>query len=240
MTSPVTAGVWPAALGLTTARGHDGRGDHVAPATRRRARRCRCRPAHRRRTHCRGGRSAGPTASGDRCPPAPVTERTGTGSAAHRHVEPQLVARPAPRSTGSSHERDPTCCACRRPRLTTILGGGDSRCSTPHGYDVVHVGSGAYNGVAIAVRHRSTTSSAPAGSVTPRSIANHGLITALVATPSRCGWSRSTCPTVATLDHWHFAYKLAFLDALPSRVAHWLDDAHVVVAGDINVAADRQ
>jgi exodeoxyribonuclease-3 len=44
-------------------------------------------------------------------------------------------------------------------------------------------------------------------------------------------------PHGRTLEHWHYGYKLTFLDALTARVAGWLmDDAHVVVAGDVNVA----
>lgn len=37
---------------------------------------------------------------------------------------------------------------------------------------------------------------------------------------------------------WHYDYKLSFLDALTDRVRQWLrNDAHLIVAGDINVAS---
>jgi exodeoxyribonuclease-3 len=40
------------------------------------------------------------------------------------------------------------------------------------------------------------------------------------------------------LDHWHYEYKLAFLDGLARRVTAWLAGSdHVVLAGDVNVAA---
>jgi exodeoxyribonuclease III len=44
-------------------------------------------------------------------------------------------------------------------------------------------------------------------------------------------------PHGRTLDHWHFDYKLEFLDALTARVAGWLEAGHLVVGGDVNVAA---
>ena len=44
-------------------------------------------------------------------------------------------------------------------------------------------------------------------------------------------------PHGRAVDHWHFEYKLAFLDALAARVRGWLHDGHVVVGGDVNVAA---
>ena len=45
-------------------------------------------------------------------------------------------------------------------------------------------------------------------------------------------------PHGRTVDHWHFAYKLAFVAALTDRVQEWraAGDA-VVVAGDVNIAA---
>src|SRR2546425_593015 len=40
------------------------------------------------------------------------------------------------------------------------------------------------------------------------------------------------------IDHWHYRYKLRFLDALAVRARRWLaEETHVVVAGDLNVAA---
>jgi exodeoxyribonuclease-3 len=45
-------------------------------------------------------------------------------------------------------------------------------------------------------------------------------------------------PHGRTVDHWHYRYKLAFLDALAGRIRRWLAEGmHVVVAGDLNVAA---
>jgi exodeoxyribonuclease-3 len=45
-------------------------------------------------------------------------------------------------------------------------------------------------------------------------------------------------PHGRAVDHWHYEYKLAFLAALTEQARRWLDEeAHVIVAGDINVAA---
>lgn len=38
------------------------------------------------------------------------------------------------------------------------------------------------------------------------------------------------------LDHWHFEYKLAFLDALARQVTDWVGEGSVVLGGDVNVA----
>ena len=38
------------------------------------------------------------------------------------------------------------------------------------------------------------------------------------------------------VGHWHYEYKLAFLDALGQQLAGWLREGHVVIGGDVNVA----
>jgi exodeoxyribonuclease-3 len=107
-----------------------------------------------------------------------------------------------------------------------------------HGYEAVHVGAGSYNGVAIASRH-------PVGDVTgagelgdealdrePR------LVTCVVKTPAPLRVASVYVPHGRELDHWHYEYKLAFLEALAGRVRAWLAaGTSVVVAGDVNVAA---
>jgi exodeoxyribonuclease-3 len=45
-------------------------------------------------------------------------------------------------------------------------------------------------------------------------------------------------PHGRAVGHWHYDFKLAFLDALAERARRWLlDGSHLVVAGDVNVAA---
>jgi exodeoxyribonuclease-3 len=44
-------------------------------------------------------------------------------------------------------------------------------------------------------------------------------------------------PHGRTVGHWHYEYKLAFVDALTERVHGWLaDDTGLIVAGDLNIA----
>lgn len=38
------------------------------------------------------------------------------------------------------------------------------------------------------------------------------------------------------VGHWHYKYKLEFLDALRRQIAAWLEHGHVLVGGDVNVA----
>ena len=106
-----------------------------------------------------------------------------------------------------------------------------------HGYEVVHVGSGAYNGVAIASRH-TLADVIVSGEFDDQSLDREPrLITARIAAPTPMRIVSVYVPHGRDLDHWHFEYKIAFLDALTDRVCHWLDDGHVVVGGDVNVAA---
>jgi exodeoxyribonuclease-3 len=106
-----------------------------------------------------------------------------------------------------------------------------------HGYQVVHVGSGAYNGVAIASRHTLGDVAVSGEFDDPALDREPRLITALVAAPIPLRIVSVYVPHGRDLEHWHFDYKLAFLDALAGRLARWLDDGHVVVAGDVNIAA---
>ena len=67
-------------------------------------------------------------------------------------------------------------------------------------------------------------------------------MSALVRTPA-AGTIRVASvyvPHGRTVDHWHYDFKLAFFDALAARTSTWLADPstdHLVVAGDVNVAA---
>jgi exodeoxyribonuclease-3 len=107
-----------------------------------------------------------------------------------------------------------------------------------HGYRVAHVGGGAYNGVAVIARYPidDVCSSGDFGDEhldrEPR------LTTCVVGTPTPLRVVSVYVPHGRAVDHWHYEYKLSFLDALADRTREWLlDDAHLVVAGDVNVAA---
>jgi len=106
------------------------------------------------------------------------------------------------------------------------------------GYHVTHVGAGAYNGVAIATTaaHGAVESSGDfAVEVLDR---EPRIASCLIAEPEPLRVVSVYAPHGRTVEHWHYRYKLEFLDALSARVEDWLGaGGHVVVTGDINVAA---
>lgn len=106
------------------------------------------------------------------------------------------------------------------------------------GYHVSYVGSGPYNGVAIA------TTSTHSDVVCSGDFDDEALdreprvISCVVRTPEPLRVISVYAPHGRTVDHWHYQYKLSFLGALTARIRQWLEDqGHVIVAGDINVAA---
>ncbi len=106
-----------------------------------------------------------------------------------------------------------------------------------HGYAVAHVGDSSYNGVAIAARHpmREVRSSGELGDEhldrEPR------LASCIVDTPTPIRVVSAYVPHGREVGHWHYEYKLGFLDALADRVRAWVGETNVVVGGDLNVAA---
>lgn len=111
-----------------------------------------------------------------------------------------------------------------------------------HGYEAVHAGANAYNGVAIASRHPFEDVVASGAFDDEHLDREPRVISALIAPVGglRVRVASVYVPHGRTVDHWHYEYKLAFVDALAARAASWLTDAtadHVVVAGDVNVAA---
>jgi exodeoxyribonuclease III len=106
------------------------------------------------------------------------------------------------------------------------------------GYHVSHVGSGAYNGVAIA------TIATPSEIVCSGDFDDEALdrepriVSCRITTPEPLRVASIYAPHGRTVGHWHYQYKLSFFDALTEQVARWLShEGHVVVAGDINIAA---
>ncbi len=106
------------------------------------------------------------------------------------------------------------------------------------GYQSVHVGQGAYNGVGIVARHpiRDAVASGAFGDEVldrePR------VISAVVELPAPVRFVSVYVPHGRTVEHWHYEYKLAFVAALTDRVREWRAAGDpVVVAGDLNIAA---
>ena len=104
------------------------------------------------------------------------------------------------------------------------------------GYRAAHVGSGSYNGVAVLSRHAIVMTDASGGFGDEHLDREPRLISALIGTPEPLRVTSVYVPHGRTVDHWHFEYKLAFLDSLAARVAAWVSQGHVLVAGDVNVA----
>jgi exodeoxyribonuclease-3 len=109
------------------------------------------------------------------------------------------------------------------------------------GYSIAHVGSGPYNGVAIAALvplHDVLGSGRLDDDVLDReprvisAVADHGGLG-----PIR--FVSVYVPHGREVGHWHYEYKLAFLDSLRRRIGEWLRVGRVVVGGDINVAATK-
>jgi exodeoxyribonuclease-3 len=106
------------------------------------------------------------------------------------------------------------------------------------GYHLTHVGTNAYNGVAIATT-APPTDVAISGELGDEVLDREPrLVSCVVMTPEPLRIVSVYAPHGRTVDHWHYQYKLAFYEALTSRLEAWCAHGrNVVVAGDINVAA---
>jgi exodeoxyribonuclease-3 len=106
------------------------------------------------------------------------------------------------------------------------------------GYGVAHAGNGSYNGVAVMARHpiEDVRSSGEFGD--EHLDRESRVLSCIVRTPLPLRVVSVYAPHGRAVGHWHYDYKLAFLDALSQRARQWLlDDAPLTVAGDVNVAA---
>jgi exodeoxyribonuclease III len=108
-----------------------------------------------------------------------------------------------------------------------------------YGYQVAHVGRSSYNGVAVAARHPIADVLSSGGFDDEHLDREPRLASAVVDCHGRPVRVVSVyVPHGRMIDHWHYHYKLGFLDALAARTTKWLaEGTHVVVAGDLNVAA---
>jgi exodeoxyribonuclease-3 len=104
------------------------------------------------------------------------------------------------------------------------------------GYPTAYVGRGAYNGVAIASRWP-TDDVAASGALGDEHLDREPrVISCVVHAEIPVRVASLYVPHGRTIGHWHYDFKLAFLDALAVRVAEWVAQGHVIVAGDVNVA----
>ena len=105
------------------------------------------------------------------------------------------------------------------------------------GYEVVAIGSGGYNGVAIAARHPlvGVIGSGDLG-IEPLD-REPRLISAVVDGSERMRVTSVYVPHGREVGHAHYEYKLSFLAALAERSLAWQLDDPLVIGGDLNVAA---
>jgi exodeoxyribonuclease III len=105
-----------------------------------------------------------------------------------------------------------------------------------HGYNVAYTGNGAYNGVAIAALLPLTGVQVSGDFGSEHLDREPRLITGLVRTSEPIRIVSVYVPHGREVDHWHYEYKLGFLDQLAVLVRSWLTESALIVAGDINVA----
>lgn len=107
-----------------------------------------------------------------------------------------------------------------------------------HGYQATHVGAGSYNGVAVVAQHP-IDEIRHSGDLGDEHLDREPrMATCIARTPTPVRVVSVYVPHGRTVDHWHYEYKIAFLNALAEQVRRWLArDTHLIVAGDINVAA---
>jgi exodeoxyribonuclease-3 len=105
------------------------------------------------------------------------------------------------------------------------------------GYTIVAVGSGGYNGVAIAARHP-LVDVVGSGELGDEALDREPrLISAVIDGPQRVRVASVYVPHGRKIGHAHYDYKLAFLAALAQRCRTWQSRDPLVIGGDINVAA---
>jgi exodeoxyribonuclease-3 len=107
-----------------------------------------------------------------------------------------------------------------------------------HGYEILHIGDGAYNGVAIASRHPMDSAFVSGEFADEHLDREPRLVTCVVHCPELVRVASVYVPHGREVDHWHYEFKLAFLAALAEHTRRWLaEDVRLLIAGDLNVAA---
>ena len=105
------------------------------------------------------------------------------------------------------------------------------------GYNVAYVGHGAYNGVAIASLYPNSSKQASGGFGNEHLDREPRLITCITGSSQPIRIVSLYVPHGREIGHWHYEYKLAFLEQLAQHVRNWVAEGHVILAGDANVAA---
>jgi exodeoxyribonuclease-3 len=126
---------------------------------------------------------------------------------------------------------------CLQETKATSLAGEPAEVLDRHGYVVEHVGSGAYNGVAIASLHPLDAVRRSGGFGNDDLDREPRLITAVLREPMELRVATVYVPHGREVGHWHYEYKLRFLEGLALLVDEWVASGSLLLAGDVNVAA---
>ena len=106
-----------------------------------------------------------------------------------------------------------------------------------HGYRATYAGAGGHNGVAVIARHDISDIERPGGFGDEYLDREARLVSCTVHSTPFVRVASVYVPHGHAIDHWHYHYKLSFIDALASQTERWLSEgASVIVAGDMNVA----
>ena len=106
------------------------------------------------------------------------------------------------------------------------------------GYGVAHVGRGSAGGVAVVARHPITDVTG-SGSIGVEVLDRDPRLVVCVVEIDGRPWRVASVyvPHGREVGHWHYAFKLEFLEALAAQVRAWVGTgAPVVLGGDVNVA----
>jgi exodeoxyribonuclease-3 len=125
---------------------------------------------------------------------------------------------------------------CFQETKASTVAAGVTSLFERYGYNVAYTGNGAYNGVAIASRHLITGEQASGDLDSEHLDREPRLITCLTGPTTPVRIVSVYVPHGREVGHWHYEYKLGFLDALASRVRSWVTESPLIIAGDINVA----
>jgi len=90
-----------------------------------------------------------------------------------------------------------------------------------HGYRLAVVGVDSRNGVAVAARHEISDIVCSGGFGDEHLDREPRLVSCLVYCPTAVRVTSVYVPHGRMVDHWHYHWKLAFLDALAGRAAKW-------------------
>ena len=104
------------------------------------------------------------------------------------------------------------------------------------GYHVAHSGHGQYNGVAIASIRASSDPVVWTEFDDEHLDREPCLISAVVALDPPVRVASVYVPHGREVGHWHYEYKLQFLDGLRAQVGRWLEQGSLLLGGDVNVA----